>query len=83
MQKCLLISFDFWKDDYPKISYSIASILARFKNSRIVEINHHSFNLKELIGQEKEKNENGNCCGYIFGEMWERYPKTVACTALF
>lgn len=54
MQRCLLISFDFWKENYPKISYSIASILARFKNSNIAELTHHSFNLKDLIGKEKE-----------------------------
>jgi radical SAM superfamily enzyme YgiQ (UPF0313 family) len=54
MQRCLLISFDFWKENYPKISYSIASILARFKNSNNIELTHHSFNLKDLIGKEKE-----------------------------
>jgi radical SAM superfamily enzyme YgiQ (UPF0313 family) len=72
MQRCLLISFDFWKDDYPKISYSIASILARFKNSNIVELSHHSFNLKDLIGKEKEYIEK-----YIVSEFNQYYTQII------
>ncbi|GHT39579.1 hypothetical protein FACS189437_03340 [Bacteroidia bacterium] len=45
MQRCLIISFDFTKPDYPDISYSVASILAKFKNSDFIDIEQCSYNL--------------------------------------
>lgn len=72
MQKCLLLSFDFWKDDYPKTSYSIASILAKFKNANFVEITHHSFNLKRLINQEKKDIEKN-----IITEFYQLFSESI------
>jgi hypothetical protein len=55
--KCLIISFDFTKSDYSDISYSIASILAKFKNSDFVDIEHHSYNLHKYLSTPKAKIE--------------------------
>ena len=57
MQKCLIISFDFTKSDYPDISYSIASILAKFKNSDFVDVEHYSYNLNEYLSTPKSEIE--------------------------
>jgi DNA repair photolyase len=56
-KKCLIISFDFTKSDYPPISYSIASILAQFKNTNIVDIEPYSYDLNEFLSTPKEKTE--------------------------
>jgi len=42
---------------YPPISYSVASILAKFKNSNIIDIESYSFNLNEFLSTPKEKIE--------------------------
>jgi hypothetical protein len=57
VKKCLLISFDFTKPDYPSISYSVASIFAKFLNSYIIDIDTYSFNLNEFLSTPKEKIE--------------------------
>jgi len=49
MRKCLIISFDFSKDGYPPISYSVASILAKFKNSDFIEIERYSCDMNEFL----------------------------------
>jgi len=51
MQKCLIISFDFSKekDGYPSVSYSIASILAKFKNSDFIVIDPYSCDMNEYL----------------------------------
>jgi len=51
MQKCLIISFDFSKekDGYPPISYSIASILAKFKEADFIDIEPYSCDMNEYL----------------------------------
>jgi hypothetical protein len=56
-KKCLMISFDFTKNDYSPISYSIASILAQFKNSNIVDIEPYSYNLNKFLSTPKKEIE--------------------------
>lgn len=53
----MIISFDFTKPDYPQISYSIASILAQFKNTNVIDIEAYSYNLNEFSSAPKEKIE--------------------------
>lgn len=55
--KCLLISFDFTKSDYPETSYSVACILAKFKKSDFVDIEHYSYNLNEYLSIPKAEIE--------------------------
>ncbi|MDR0871973.1 MAG: radical SAM protein [Prevotellaceae bacterium] len=49
MQKCLIISFDFPKSEYPKTSYAIACILAKFSKKNIADIEHCQYNLKPYV----------------------------------
>jgi uncharacterized protein with von Willebrand factor type A (vWA) domain/radical SAM superfamily enzyme YgiQ (UPF0313 family) len=51
MKKCLIISFDFSKekDGYPSISYSIASILAKFKGADFIEIEPYAFDMNNYL----------------------------------
>ncbi|MDR0768733.1 MAG: radical SAM protein [Dysgonamonadaceae bacterium] len=56
-KKCLIISFDFTKSDYPPISYSISSILSQFKNTNIIDIETYSYNLNEFLSASKEQIE--------------------------
>jgi len=51
MQKCLIISFDFSKekDGYPPISYSVASILAKFNKSDFIEIVSYSCDMNDFL----------------------------------
>jgi radical SAM superfamily enzyme YgiQ (UPF0313 family) len=57
-KKCLMISFDFTKrDEYPDIPYSVASILAQFKNADFVDIESYSFDLNKFSHLPKNKIE--------------------------
>jgi uncharacterized protein with von Willebrand factor type A (vWA) domain len=60
MQKCLIISFDFSKekDGYPSISYSIASIIAKFKNSNFIDIEACSYDMNEYLDYLPEEMES-------------------------
>ena len=58
MKRCLIITFDFWKEDYPSLPLSVASILAKFKESDYINIEHYSYNLKDKIGIKKNEIEN-------------------------
>jgi uncharacterized protein with von Willebrand factor type A (vWA) domain/radical SAM superfamily enzyme YgiQ (UPF0313 family) len=60
MQKCLLISFDFSKekDGYPSISYSVASILAKFKESNLVDIEQFSCDMRNYLETQPEEFES-------------------------
>jgi radical SAM superfamily enzyme YgiQ (UPF0313 family) len=59
MQKCLLISFDFSKekDGYPPISYSVASILAKFKDSNLIDIKPYSCDMRSYLETQPEEIE--------------------------
>ncbi|KAA6332016.1 Ribosomal protein S12 methylthiotransferase RimO [termite gut metagenome] len=56
-KKCLIVSFDFTKPDYPNTSYSIASILAKFNDADIVDIEPYSYNLNEFLFTPKKEIE--------------------------
>ncbi|KAA6347497.1 Ribosomal protein S12 methylthiotransferase RimO [termite gut metagenome] len=56
-KKCLIVSFDFTKPDYPNTSYSIASILAKFNDADIVDIEPYSYNLNNFLSTPKKEIE--------------------------
>ena len=60
MQKCLIISFDFSKakDGYPPVSYSIASIQAKFNKSGYIDIEPRSYDLNEYLNTYPSNVEN-------------------------
>jgi hypothetical protein len=71
-KRCLLISFDFTKPEYPNISYAVSSILAQFKDSSIIDIESYSFNLKEYSNIPQREIEEK-----IKREFQEKYLRTI------
>jgi tRNA A37 methylthiotransferase MiaB len=55
MQKCLIISFDFPKSDYPTTSYAIACILAKFSKKDLVDMEHYQYQLNQYIYDTPKK----------------------------
>jgi radical SAM superfamily enzyme YgiQ (UPF0313 family) len=72
MRKCLIITFDFWKDNYPKLPHSIASIEAKFHDSNFVSIEHYSYNLQDKIGINRNEIES-----YVSNHFSENYLEKI------
>jgi hypothetical protein len=69
MQKCLMISFDFPKSEYPKTSYAIACILAKFSKKNIADIEHCQYDLNPYVF-DTPKNEIEKKIGDNFKENY-------------